>query len=146
MNRPVRILVALFAILALAAPGLSRLPRLDPRTALYELRIYYPTPGKLEALNTRFREHTLKLFERHGITNVAYWNEPPGPAAQNGRVIYVLAYPDRAARDADWEAFHNDPDWRAAAAASEATGKLVEKVDAIFMNMTDYSPRIALPR
>ncbi|WP_082474711.1 NIPSNAP family protein [Sphingomonas sp. Leaf343] len=118
----------------------------DPRTAIYELRTYYPAPGKLAALNARFREHTLALFARHGMTNVAYWNEAPSPEAPDGRVIYVLAYPDRAARDAAWKAFGSDPEWRAIAAASEANGKLVAKVDSVFMTMTDYSPPLSLKR
>ena len=115
----------------------------DPRTAVYELRTYYVAPGKLEALNARFRQHTLKLFERHGMTNVAYWNDMDAP---NGRVIYILAYPSRAAREADWKAFSQDPEWREVVAASEANGKLVEKVESVFMNMTDYSPALKLKR
>lgn len=117
--------------------------KLDPRTAVFELRTYYVAPGKLEALNARFREHTLKLFERHGMTNVAYWNDMDAP---NGRVIYILAYPSREAREADWKAFAEDPEWRAVAAASEAHGKLVEKVDSVFMSMADYSPALKLKR
>ena len=120
--------------------------RLDPQTAVYELRIYHPAPGKLAALNARFREHTLKLFEKHGMRNVAYWNAQPTPDAPEGRVIYVLAYPSREARDAAWKAFAADPAWRAVVASSEANGKLVAKVDSVFMTMTDYSPRIPLPR
>lgn len=127
--------------LALATrPAWAQVPaKLDPRTAVYELRTYYVAPGKLEALNSRFRQHTLKLFERHGMTNVAYWNDMDAP---NGRVIYILAYPSREAREADWKAFSEDPEWREVAAASEANGKLVEKVDSVFMRMTDYSPAL----
>ncbi|MBB5710683.1 NIPSNAP family protein [Sphingomonas xinjiangensis] len=121
-------------------------PALDPRTAVYELRIYYPAPGKLSALNARFREHTLKLFAKHGMHNVAYWNEQPTGEAPEGRVVYVLAYPSRQARDASWKAFGEDPEWRAVAASSEAAGKLVTKVDSVFMTLADYSPRITLPR
>ena len=134
--------VALLAPLALtaAAPKVT----LDPRTALYELRTYYPAPGKLAALNTRFREHTLGIFKRHGMTNVAYWNELPSADYPEGRVVYVLAYPDRAARDADWKAFGADPEWQKVAAASEVNGKIVAKVDSVFMTMTDYSPPLRL--
>jgi len=141
--------LALFAALipAFWATSVSaQAPALDPRAAVYELRIYYPAPGKLAALNTRFREHTLALFTRHGMRNVAYWNEIPTAEAPEGRVVYVLAYPSRAARDEAWKAFGSDPEWRAVAAASEAGGKLVTKVDSIFMTMTDYSPPLTLPR
>ena len=140
---------ALFACLALvttATPALAQHATLDPQTAVYELRIYYPAPGKLAALNARFREHTLKLFEKHGMRNVAYWNELPTKNAPEGRVIYVLAYPSREAREADWKAFVADPAWRAVVAKSEAAGKLVAKVDSVFMTMADYSPPITLPR
>ncbi|WP_341209559.1 NIPSNAP family protein [uncultured Sphingomonas sp.] len=116
--------------------------KLDPKTAVYELRTYYPAPGKAAALNARFREHTLGLFAKHGMTNVAYWNEIPTDAAPEGRVVYVLAYPSRAARDADWAAFGKDPEWQKVVAASEAAGKLVTKVDSVFMTATDYSPPI----
>jgi hypothetical protein len=134
-----------FVFAAAGTPALAQ-RAVDPQTAIYELRIYYPAPGKLAALNARFREHTLALFEKHGMRNVAYWNEQPSGAAPEGRVIYVLAYPSRAARDADWKAFGADPAWRAVVARSEADGKLVTKVESVFMTMTDYSPRIALPR
>jgi len=139
----------LFACLAttvIATPAPAQHAAFDPRTAVYELRTYYPAPGKLAALNARFREHTLKLFAKHGMRNVAYWNEQPTAETPDGRVIYVLAYPSREARDADWKAFGTDPEWRAVVAASEADGKLVTRVDSVFMTMTDYSPPLALPR
>ena len=129
-----------------AVPGSAALAVPDARSALYELRIYHPAPGKLDALNARFREHTLALFAKHGMTNVAYWNEAPSEQAPEGRVIYVLAYPSRAARDAAWDAFRADPEWQAVVKASEANGKLAEKIDSIFMSMTDYSPPLDFPR
>jgi hypothetical protein len=129
-------------LVATAAPAQDA--ALDPREAFYELRIYYPEPGKFDALNARFRGHTLKLFEKHGMRNVAYWNELPTGEHPEGRVVYVLAYPSREARDAAWKAFGADPAWHAVVASSEANGKLVAKVDSIFMSMTDYSPIIPL--
>ncbi len=143
---------ALFAFLACltlattATPALAQGAALDPQAAIYELRIYYPAPGKLAALNARFREHTLKLFEKHGMHNVAYWNEQPTSEAPEGRLIYVLAFPSREARDASWKAFGADPAWRAVVATSEAGGKLLTRIDSVFMTMADYSPRIALAR
>lgn len=127
-----------------AAPAAAQAP--DPKTALYELRIYYPAPGKLDAVNARFRDHTMRIFKRHGMTNIAYWNEAPTADTPNGRLIYILAYPNRAARDASWLAFRADPEWQAASKASEVNGKLVEKVESIFMNRTDYSPAFAFPK
>ncbi|MEH3105387.1 MAG: NIPSNAP family protein [Sphingomonas phyllosphaerae] len=140
-----RILWASVAAVLAGAAAQAEPAKLDPKTAVYELRTYYPAPGKAAALNARFREHTLGLFAKHGMTNVAYWNEIATEAAPEGRVVYVLAYPSRAARDADWAAFGKDPEWQKVVAASEATGKLVTKVDSVFMTATDYSPPI-LPK
>lgn len=146
--------IALLASIMVAAPALPApvLPEsaqeaaVDPQTLVYELRIYHPAPGKLAALSARFRNHTLGLFAKHGMRNIAYWNEQPTAAAPEGRIVYVLAYPSRAAREASWQAFGTDPAWRAVATASEANGKLVAKVDSVFMTMADYSPALTLPR
>jgi hypothetical protein len=136
--------LAFLAVTAGGAPTKAQQVPLDSRKAVYELRIYYPAPGKLAALNARFREHTTKLFEKHGMRNVVYWNEQPNKDAPEGRVIYVLAFPSREAREADWKAFVDDPEWHAVVAKSEANGKLVDKVDSVFMNLTDYSPPVDL--
>lgn len=135
-------MIAAMAMLMTGAAAFAEPVKLDPKTAVYELRTYYPAPGKAAALNARFREHTMALFAKHGMTNVAYWNEIATAAAPEGRLIYVLAYPDRAARDADWAAFGKDPAWQAVVASSEAAGKLVTKVDSVFMTGADYSPPI----
>ncbi|MEI6232883.1 MAG: NIPSNAP family protein [Planctomycetota bacterium] len=109
-------------------------------TRCFEMRVYYAAEGKLDALNTRFRDHTLKLFEKHGITNIGYWM----PIENTERkLIYVLAYPTREARETSWKAFMADPDWKAAYAASEKDGKLVTKIEQIFFHATDYTPVIA---
>ena len=131
--------------MVIASPMAVQSPAVDPQAAIYELRIYYPAPGKLSALNARFRDHTLKLFAKHGMRNVAYWNEQPTSEAPEGRLVYVLAYPSRQAREASWKAFGDDPQWRSVVAASEAGGKLVTKIDSVFMTLADYSPRLPLP-
>ena len=105
----------------------------------YEMRIYYAAPGKLDALHSRFRDHTCKLFEKHGIVNIGYWT--PIENTDN-KLVYLLAYPDRAARDKSWKEFLADPDWQAAYKASEVNGKLVTKVEQLFLSATDYSPSI----
>lgn len=109
-------------------------------TRCYEMRIYYATPGKLDALNTRFREHTCKLFEKHGMVNIGYWL--PMTNTEN-KLVYLLAYPSREAREKSWKAFSADPDWRTAAKESEKDGKLVTKADSIFLAATDFSPAIS---
>lgn len=136
----------LFAFLALAAavtPATAQDPALDPRAALYELRIYHANPGKLDALNARFRDHTLKLFEKHGMRNVAYWVEQPTAESPDGKVIYVLAFPSREARGASWASFVADPEWQEVAANSEVGGKLIARIDSTLMSLADYSPPIA---
>jgi hypothetical protein len=108
-------------------------------TRCFEMRIYYAAPGKLDALNTRFREHTCKLFEKHGMVNIGYWL--PMTNTEN-KLVYLLAYPNREAREKSWKEFGADPDWQAAAKASEKDGRLVTKADSIFLAATDFSPAI----
>ena len=104
---------------------------------LFELRTYHAMPGKLDKLLVRFRDHTTRLFDKHGMTNIAYWV----PVENKDNVlIYLLAYQDRAARDASWKRFGSDPDWKKVAAASEEGGKLVGKIDQWFLSATAFSP------
>lgn len=107
----------------------------------FEMRTYYAAPGKLDALLARFRNHTTKLFEKHGMENIGYWTPQENP---DGKLIYILAYPDRVERDAAWQNFMTDPDWQTARAESEKDGRLVAKVESVFLKPTDFSP-IAAP-
>ncbi|MCU0339877.1 MAG: NIPSNAP family protein [Spirosomaceae bacterium] len=107
-------------------------------TRLYEMRIYYTEPGRLDALLARFRNHTTKLFEKHGMTNVGYWV----PMHEENKLVYVMSYPDRAARDTSWRHFSRDPEWNQVRKASEESGKIVAKVESIYMKATDFSPKI----
>jgi hypothetical protein len=106
---------------------------------VFEIRTYHCLPGRLEALHKRFREHTMKIFEKHGMTNVAYWTFEDSPAKES-TLIYVISHASREQAKKDWEEFGNDPEWKAVAAASEADGKIVEKVESVFVDATDYSP------
>src|SRR5437667_6790742 len=106
---------------------------------VYELRTYYAAPGKLDDLNARFRNHTMKIFEKHGMTNIGYWMPLDNP--QN-KLIYVLSFPSREAAKKSWAEFGADPEWKAAQKASEAKGRLVTNVASIFLQPTDYSPPI----
>jgi len=105
----------------------------------FEMRTYYAAAGKLDALHSRFRDHTTALFTKHGMSNVGYW--VPKDNTEN-KLVYFLSYPDFAAREASWKAFLEDPDWKAAQAASEVDGKLVEKVETRFLALTDFSPEL----
>jgi hypothetical protein len=123
---------------ALAMPTADAPAQDKSATKLYEMRVYYAQPGKLGTLNARFRDHTVKLFAKHGMTNVGYF-VPEGENKEN-KLVYFMAYPDKAARDASFKAFGADPAWKAAAAASEKDGKLLMKIDSVFLTATDYSP------
>jgi hypothetical protein len=105
---------------------------------VYELRTYHCFDGKLPALLTRFREHTTQIFDRHGMRNIGYWT-PTDPATADKTLIYVLEHDSREAAKKSWDDFRNDPEWKKVAAASEANGKIVEKVDSVFMTPTDFS-------
>jgi hypothetical protein len=110
-------------------------------TLVYELRVYHAYEGKLDDLLRRFREHTMKLFENHGMKNVAYWT-PTDEPLRGKTLIYILEHPSRDAAAANWKAFGEDPEWRSVRDKSEANGKLVEKVDSTFLLLTDFSPRL----
>lgn len=106
-------------------------------TRCYELRVYTAGEGKLDALNTRFRDHTCKLFEKHGMTLIGFWLPLEN---KEQKLYYILAYPSREAREASWKAFRDDPDWKAVLAESERDGKLAAKVESTFLHATDFSP------
>lgn len=134
------LLTILFGSLAWNAGTFSKAGEPVKPEKLYELRTYHAMDGKLEPLLTRFRDHTIKLFGKHGMTHVGSWL--PVENADR-RLICLLAYPDRATRDASWQAFGEDEEWKKAVAASEAGGKLVAKVDQVFLTETDFSPGFA---
>jgi hypothetical protein len=110
-------------------------------TTVYELRVYHTYEGKLDDLLRRFREHTMQLFEKHGIKNIAYWTPTDDPL-KGKTLFYIIAHPSREAATANWQAFRDDPDWKSVQAKSEANGKLVEKVDSTFLTLTDFSPPV----
>lgn len=102
---------------------------------IFELRTYTAAEGKMDTLMKRFRDHTLKLFEKHGMTNIGYWVAKDTP----NTLIYVLAHKDRAAADKSWADFRNDPEWVKVRTASEANGKVVDKLVSVFMDPADFS-------
>jgi hypothetical protein len=131
--------LALYLLLPLALMLITAVPaRAADNERVFELRTYVATPGKLDALNKRFREHTCELFKKHGMTLVGFWVPTDGDAAKN-TLTYVLAHKDRASADASWKAFRADPLWIEAKKASEVDGSLTEKVTSVFMSPTDYS-------
>ena len=127
---------AVTGIAGLAAAGGST-PAAEER--VFEMRTYIASPGKITALHARFRDHTCKLFEKHGMTNIGYWQQTSGDNAEN-TLVYILAYPSKEARDASWKAFQADEDWKKVKAESEKDGvPLAAKVTSVFLKGTDYS-------
>jgi hypothetical protein len=109
-------------------------------TRVFELRTYTAAPGKIDALNARFRQHTNRLFEKHGMTIIGFWM-PLKQKEGEDKLIYILAYPSKEAADKSWKAFRDDPDWQKARAESEKDGSLLAKPpESVYMAPTDYSP------
>ncbi len=125
---------------------LTKAPELNPETnvklmqgdKIFELRTYTCLPGKLENLNTRFRDHTLKLFEKHGMVNLTYWFTEEKDGTQP-KLVYLLSHKNMEAAKASWDAFRVDPDWISARDASEANGKIVEKVESLYLKALPFS-------
>ena len=106
---------------------------------LYELRIYTSTPGNLDNLNARFRDHTLRIFEKHGMENIGYWT-PTSEEERDNTLVYIIAHDNQEAADASWGAFIQDPEWAEVAEASNANGQILGGIERKFMVATDFSP------
>src|SRR3954470_894407 len=117
----------------------SGIARAQAAKHVYELRTYTAPEGKLGELNARFRNHTIDIFNRHGMKSVLYMTPQDAPDAQN-TLIYVLEHPSREAAKKAWDDFRNDPEWKKVSAESEANGRIVSKVVSVYGDPTDYSP------
>jgi hypothetical protein len=129
------------AMMLSTASGLEAQSSGAKSEVVYELRVYHANEGKLDALMARFRDHTITIFNRHGMKSVAYWL-PTDEPLKGRTLIYILKHPSREAATANWKAFRDDPEWVKVSTASEVNGKLVEKVDSTYMTLTDFSPAI----
>jgi hypothetical protein len=105
---------------------------------VFEFRTYTAMPGKMEALKSRFRDHTIKSFQKNGITSIGYFIPQDAPLSEN-TIMYLLAYPSRDAAKASWAKFNADPEWVKAKTESEKDGKLVEKVVSVYADPADFS-------
>jgi uncharacterized protein (DUF1330 family) len=123
-----------------ATPAIAPSPSLAKDSRCFEIRTYYAAPGKLEELHARFRNHTVKLFKKHGMQIVGFWGPTDKEKGSENTLVYILAFPSREARDKAFKDFGADPEWQKARSDSEKNGKLVEKVDSVFLMATDYSP------
>jgi hypothetical protein len=137
----IRALTAGLLLAALTAPALAA----DDKSAsserrVYELRTYTTNPGKLDTLNKRFREHTRRMFKKHGMEIVGFWTPQDEKDGKTNKLIYLLAFPSREAAEASWKAFRADPEWQAIVKETEKDGKINQKVESVFLDPTDYSP------
>lgn len=132
-------LLACFTLLAGFLPAL----RAADDGPVAELRIYTATPGNLDKLLTRFRDHTLRLFEKHGMQNLGYAVPLDAKDGAGDKLIYVIAHKSRAAAKESWKNFGADPEWKDVSAKSQVAGKIVAKVESVFLQVTDFSPKVA---
>jgi hypothetical protein len=134
-------IAAVLLLLAGFAAGALTQHTLSAQSAarVFELRTYTAPDGKLGDLHARFRHHTLRIFEKHGMNNVIYLSPMDAPASQN-QLVYLLSHKSRDAAKASWDAFRNDPEWKKVATESQLNGPIVAKVESVFLTATDYSP------
>ena len=125
--------------MVLAAGGFSA--EAEDAAAVFELRVYHTAEGRLPALLARFRDHTVSLFTKHGMTSVAYWT-PTDEPLEGKTLYYILKFPSREEAAKRWKAFQDDPEWVKVKTESEASGKIVESIDSTFLKMTDFSPTV----
>ncbi len=118
-------------------PGAVAHAQADKR--VFELRTYTAPEGKLEDLKARFRDHTIRIFNKHGMTSVGYWVPQDAPASQN-TLIYILAHPSREVATRNWAEFRADPEWQKVSADTQVNGLIVTKVESVFVDPTDFSP------
>lgn len=123
-----------------SAPTIAPSPSLAKDSRCFELRTYVAAPGKLEELHARFRNHTMRLFKKHGMQVVGFWGPTDKERGSENTLVYVLVFPSREARNTAWRNFGADPEWREAAKESEKNGKLTEKVESVILMATDYAP------
>ncbi len=127
--------IMLSATLALATGARAE----DTPARVFEMRTYYAAPGKMDDLHARFRDHTCALFKKHGMELIGFWEPVDAKSGKGEKMVYILAYPSREAATASWKAFGADPAWQKARTESEKNGKLVAKVESVFLNGLDYS-------
>lgn len=136
-------LAAVLGLVALVSPSLADEKKAADKPVaaadgkVYELRIYTCHPGRLDALNKRFRDHTMRLFEKHGIKNVIYLT----PVDKEDTLVYLIVHDSPAAAEKSWQSFRDDPEWQKVRDESHRDGLIVKKVESQYLKATDYSPQ-----
>ena len=149
----IHIRLIIFSLLFISCISKSEEPGNDnilmKKNEVYELRIYYTHEGKFDDIISRFENHTTKLFEKHGFTNVGYWTsqskDKPSYADEilnnkdQGALYYIVSFPNMEERDKSWDLFINDPDWKKAYNESIEDGPIVSRIEQVFLNPTAFS-------
>ena len=135
LNKKNKYIVMLAAFIVGSVFGIESV-QAEEKDRVFEIRTYFANEGKLDELKARFRDHTVDLFKKHGITNIGYW--VPVENKYN-KLVYILAYPSKEARDKSFKAFLDDPAWKTAFKASIKDGRLVKKIESEFLEGTDFS-------
>ena len=128
--------LAISALMTAGSMLITTVIQAQSKGKVFELRTYTTNEGKLPDLQARFRDHTMQIFKKHHITNVGYWV----PQDKPNTLIYIISHPSRESAKANWDAFRADPEWQKVQKESEANGKIVDHVDSVYMDATDYSP------
>jgi hypothetical protein len=121
-----------------AEAAASPAPAFQAADRVFELRTYTAPEGKLDDLLARFRNHTMRIFEKHGMTNLGYWL-PQDTTLRQNTLVYLLAHPSRAAADQAWRDFGADPEWQQVAEESQRDGRIVTSVQRMWLDPTDFS-------
>ena len=130
---------SLLSLLICLGAGLFEVSSAQEDGKVYELRIYTATPGNLDNLQARFRDHTIRIFNNHGMKIVGFWT-PTSEEDADDTLIYVLEHASQEAANASWQAFGQDPEWKSVSDASNANGSILAGVERRYMKATDYSP------
>ncbi len=117
----------------------SPAPTIQAADRIFELRTYTAPEGKLDDLLARFRNHTLRIFEKHGMTNVGYWL-PQDETLRQNTLVYLLAHPSREAGEQAWRNFAADPEWQRVSEESQRDGRIVAGVQRMWLDAADFSP------
>jgi hypothetical protein len=136
LSMTLRNLLLTTMVLGAGLPGVAINQAKADDTAVYELRTYTAAPGKMPELQKRFRDHTIQIFEKHGMKSVGYWVSDKQPDV----LIYILAHKSREAASKSWKEFRADPEWQHVYKESQKNGSLTKKVESVYMSPTDFSP------
>jgi hypothetical protein len=141
----VRALLPIFAVLVLIlAVSAADTPKAAVKSGatadrVFELRTYFTNEGKLDDLHKRFRDHTCTLLKKHGAELIGFWTPLDEKDGKGGKLVYLVAFPSRDAAKKTWAEFQKDPEWQKVYEESHKNGKLVDKVESVYLEPTDYS-------